>query len=137
MLVLTGADKAHVGTVEHGVRVGVTRVVRERSRTAGRVVTVRIVARHCNTMLNERRTFIYIFIETSTNVQAILCLKCMSVRVISYNIINIINRVYFRTSYICELPFEHFHHINYADRKYNLSNKRLKTRVYHLCDSVI
>jgi len=45
--VLTGTDVAHVRTVEHGVRVGVTRVVRERSLTAGRVVTVSIVARNC------------------------------------------------------------------------------------------
>ena len=56
---LTGTNEAHVGTVEHGVRVGVTRVVCERSRTAGKVVTARIVARHCNTILNSRPTLVF------------------------------------------------------------------------------
>ena len=56
---LTGTNDTHEGTVEHGVGVGVTRVVRERSRTAGRVVTARTVARHCNTILNSRPTLVF------------------------------------------------------------------------------
>jgi len=56
---LTGTNDARTGIVEHGVRVGVTRVVRERSRTPGRVVTARIVARHCNTILNSRPTLVF------------------------------------------------------------------------------